>query len=55
MLVSRFEDLKMIESETISNFNSKLCDIANEAFTIGEKYSDTKLVRKINIAIGKSS
>ena len=46
MLASRFEDLRMLEDETISDFNSKLCDIANEAFTLGEKYSETKLVRK---------
>ena len=46
MLASKFEDLKMLEHETISDFNSKLCDIANEAFALGEKYSDTKLVRK---------
>ena len=46
MLASRFEDLKMLEHETINDFNSKLCDIANEAFALGEKYSDTKLVRK---------
>ena len=36
----------MMENETISDFNSKLCDIANEAFALGEKYSDIKLVRK---------
>lgn len=36
----------MLESETIVNFNAKLCDIANEAFPRGEKYSKTKLVRK---------
>ena len=47
MLATRYEDLKMIENETISDFNSKLCDIANKAFTLGEKYSDIKLVRKI--------
>ena len=46
MLASRFEDLRMLEDETISDFNSKLCDIANEAFTFGEKYSETKLVKK---------
>ena len=47
MLASRFEDLKMMESETISDFNSKLCDITNEAFALREKYSNTKLVRKM--------
>ena len=45
MLASIFKDLKMLEDETISDLNSKLCDIANEAFTLGEKYSETKLVR----------
>ena len=43
ILTSRFENK---EEESISDFNSKLCDIANEAFTIGEKYSEEKLVRK---------
>ena len=46
MLESKFESLKMMEHETISNFNSKLCDITNKAFTFGEKCSDTKLARK---------
>ena len=46
MLASIFEDLRMLEDETISDLNSKLCDIANEAFTLGEKYFETKLVRK---------
>ena len=36
----------MEEDECIADFNSKLCDIANEAFTLGEKYSDAKLVKK---------
>ena len=46
MLATRFEDLRMMENETISDFNSKLCDIANEGFALREKYSDIKLVRK---------
>ena len=36
----------MGEDETIANFNEKLRDIANQAFKLGEKYSDTKLVGK---------
>ena len=36
----------MQESETIPEFNSKLCDIANEAFGLGEKILEEKLVRK---------
>ena len=46
MLATRFEDLRMMENKTISEFNSKLCDIANEAFALEEKYSDIKLVKK---------
>ena len=46
MLATRFEELRMMENETISDFNSKLCDIANEAFAFEEKYSNIKLVRK---------
>ena len=46
MLAFRFENLKLIKNEIISDFNSKLCEIANEAFALGKKYSNTKLVRK---------
>ena len=46
ILTSRFENLRMKEEESISDFNSKICDIANEAFALGEKYSEEKLVRK---------
>ncbi|KAI3450426.1 hypothetical protein Pfo_007091 [Paulownia fortunei] len=46
MLASRFEDLRMEDNETIVDFNAKLCDIANECHALGEKYDDTKLVRK---------
>ena len=51
IFASRFEDLKMLESETIIDFNSKLYDIANKAFTTKEKYSNTKLVRKTLISL----
>lgn len=37
----------MDEDRSISNCNLKLCHIANEVFTLGEKYSETKLVRKM--------
>ncbi|KAI3464784.1 hypothetical protein Pfo_021447 [Paulownia fortunei] len=36
----------MEKSETIVTFNAKLCDIANEAQALGEKYSNCKLERK---------
>ena len=34
MLASKFENLRMLEDESINDFNSKLCEIANEAFTL---------------------
>ena len=36
----------MLKDESINEFNSKLCEIANEAFTLGKKYPEIKLVRK---------
>ena len=36
----------MLKDETISDFNSKLYDISNKAFTLGEKYSEAKIVKK---------
>ena len=44
MMASRFEDLRMMENDTINDFNSKLCDIENEVFAFAKKYLDTKLV-----------
>ncbi|EXB26569.1 hypothetical protein L484_012563 [Morus notabilis] len=46
MLTTRFETLRMHEIETISEFNSRLCDIANESFTLSEKISEVKLISK---------
>ena len=37
----------MYDDESLSNFYTKLCDIANESFTLGEKILETTLVRKI--------
>ncbi|XP_024011253.1 uncharacterized protein LOC112086523 [Eutrema salsugineum] len=46
MLASRFENLKMEEDETISEFSSKLSALAQEAAVLGKKYKDKKLVKK---------
>ncbi|XP_062093820.1 uncharacterized protein LOC133799844 [Humulus lupulus] len=37
----------MRDDESITEFHARLCDITNEPFTIGETYSDSKLVRKV--------
>ncbi|KAA0060153.1 Receptor-like protein 12 [Cucumis melo var. makuwa] len=41
------EALKMVEDETLAEFNVHVLDLANESFTLGEKLTDTKLVRKV--------
>ena len=46
ILTTHFENLRMKEEETIGEFDSRLCDIANEAFALGERFSEEKLVRK---------
>ena len=43
---TKFENLKMHEEDTIGEFNVMLCNIANKSFTLGEKMSEEKLVRK---------
>lgn len=46
MLASRFENLKMEEHESISDFSSKISSLAQEPLTLGKKYKDKKLVKK---------
>ena len=47
ILTSKFEELKMREDETLYEYFTKLYDISNEAFALGKRFSDTKMVRKI--------
>lgn len=47
LLTTKFENLRMMEDESISDFNMRLCDIANNYSTLGENVSKEKLVRKI--------
>ena len=37
----------MLDEESLSNFYTKLCDIAKESFALGEKISKYVLMRKI--------
>ncbi|GAA0167549.1 hypothetical protein LIER_40401 [Lithospermum erythrorhizon] len=46
-LTTRWETLRMEEDETIATYNSKIKDIANESFALGERRSNEKLVRKV--------
>jgi hypothetical protein len=45
LLTTNFENLRM--DETILDFNTKLRDISNLAFSLGEKMSEETLAKKI--------
>ncbi|XP_062075658.1 uncharacterized protein LOC133779758 [Humulus lupulus] len=47
MLQTRFDELRMLETETLFEFYEKLSDIANQFFALGEKIDESVLVRKI--------
>ena len=47
MLTTRFEELRIKDDETLSNFYSRMCDIANKSFVIGERILESKLAWKI--------
>jgi hypothetical protein len=47
LLTTNFENLRMDEYETILDFNTKLRDIANLAFSLGEKMSEETLAKII--------
>jgi hypothetical protein len=43
MLISKFEEIKMLEEE----FYSKMSDLRNSMVSLGKPVSDVKLIRKI--------
>ncbi|CAM8890146.1 unnamed protein product [Rhodiola kirilowii] len=47
MVKSKFENLRMQEDETIADFNTRVLDISNESFALGEPMSEETLVRKM--------
>jgi hypothetical protein len=47
MLISRFEDIKMLEEETFGEFYSKMSDVRNSMVSLGKPISDVILIRKI--------
>lgn len=46
LLTTKFENLRMNEDETVSEFHIRMRDIANTLFGLGEKMSEEKLFRK---------
>jgi len=47
MLISRFEEIKMIENETFGEFYTRINDLRNSMVSLGKKVSDAKLIKKI--------
>lgn len=47
LVTSKFEGLKMIEEETVVEYNVRVLEITNESFNLGEKILESKLVRKV--------
>jgi len=47
MLISRFEEIKMLEDETFGEFYSKMSDLRNSMVSFGKTVSDVKLICKI--------
>jgi hypothetical protein len=48
MLISKFEEIKMLEEETSGEFYSKISDLRNSMVSLGKPISDVKLIRKIH-------
>jgi hypothetical protein len=44
MLISKFEEIKMLEEETFGEFYTKICDLRNSMMSLGKQISDVKLI-----------
>jgi hypothetical protein len=47
MLISRFEEIKMLEEETFGEFYTKISDLRNSMVSLGKIVLDVKLIQKI--------
>jgi len=47
MLISRFEEIKMLEYETFREIYTKMSDLRNSMVSLGKTVSDVKLIQKI--------
>ena len=46
-LTSKFESIRMSDDESFDEFYTKLNDIVNSAYNLGEIYDQPKIIRKI--------
>jgi hypothetical protein len=44
MLISRFEEIKMLEDETLGEFYKRINDLRNSMVNLGKMVSDVKLI-----------
>ena len=44
MLISKFENLRMEENETIEQYHARISDISNESFILKEKISKENII-----------
>jgi hypothetical protein len=47
MLISKFEEIKMLEEEIFGEFYTKISDLRNSMVSLGKSISVVKLIRKI--------
>ncbi|KAA0035666.1 gag-pol polyprotein [Cucumis melo var. makuwa] len=47
LITSKFEVLKMSEDETVSEYNERVLEIANESLLLGKKIPDSKILHKV--------
>ncbi|KAA0067564.1 Retrovirus-related Pol polyprotein from transposon TNT 1-94 [Cucumis melo var. makuwa] len=47
LITSKFEALKMTEDESVSEYNERVLEIANDLLLLGEKISESKIVCKV--------
>jgi len=47
MLISKFEEIKMLEEETFGEFYTKISELKNSIVSLGKTISDVTLIRKI--------
>jgi hypothetical protein len=47
MLISKFEEIKMLENETFSEFYTRINYLRNSMVSLGKRVFDVKLIKKI--------
>jgi RNA-binding protein YhbY len=53
MLISRFEEIKMLEDETFREFYTKMSNLRNSVVSLGKTISNVKLIREISRSLPK--